>query len=178
VGILAISPVLTAVGLIWSQLDIIDIAHGFTDSGGQTEKRAEDLVEDRQQAAVFLALAGAIALAFSYIIVSLNAMRAGLLSRFMGILGVIVGVLIVIPLLPGVPSIMQIFWLGAVAVLALDRWPGGRGPAWETGRDDPWPTAAERQGAPRPEEDAALEAAEPEPQARRSSRKRKKKKRR
>jgi hypothetical protein len=182
VGILAISPVLTAVGLIWSQLDIIDIAHGFTDSGGQTgkgaEERAEDLVEDREQAAVFLALAGAIALAFSYIIVSLNAMRAGLLSRFMGILGVIVGVLIVIPLLPGVPSIMQIFWLGAVAVLALDRWPGGRGPAWETGRDDPWPTAAERQGAPRPEEDAALEAAEPEPQARRSSRKRKRKKRR
>jgi hypothetical protein len=177
VGILAIAPVLTAVGLVWSQLDIIDIARGFTD-GPRTEARAEDLVEDRKQVPVFLALAGTIALAFAYIVTNLNAMRAGLLSRFMGILGIIVGVLIVIPLLPGVPSIMQVFWLGAVAVLVLDKWPGGRGPAWETGRDDPWPTAAERQGL-EPAEDPESEPAEQQaagPQ--RSSRTRKKKRRR
>jgi hypothetical protein len=182
VGILAIAPVLTAVGLVWSQLDIIDIARDYVDAAPRdlerAERLAEDVVEDRKQVPVFLALAGTIALAFTYVVTNLNAMRAGLLSRFMGILGIIVGVLIVIPLLPGVPSIMQVFWLGAVAVLVLDKWPGGRGPAWETGRDDPWPTAAERQGV-EPAEDAEPEPAEQEAAGRqRSSRKRKKKRRR
>ena len=60
---------------------------------------AKELVEQNQGALGASALfGGTIALvAFAYVIIALNAMRAGLLSRFMGVLGIIVGALIVLP---------------------------------------------------------------------------------
>jgi hypothetical protein len=71
-------------------------------------------------------------------------MRAGVLSKFMGIVGIIVGVLFVIPILGSVP-IVEVFWVGALGLLFLDRWPqGGRGPAWDSGEAIPWPTAQDR----------------------------------
>jgi hypothetical protein len=98
--------------------------------------------------AVNFAVGGAI------VLVSLNAMRAGLLSRFLGILGIILGVLTAIPFFLGGPSIIQFFWLIALGVLFLDRWPGGRGPAWESGEAIPWPSAAERRQAMQPTADS------------------------
>jgi hypothetical protein len=126
---------------------------------GRQEAVAKKLVQDNQGAVGAGALfAGTIALAFAYVIIALNAMRAGLLSRFMGVLGIIVGGLIVLPLLPqGVP-IVQIFWLGALGFLFLGLWPGGRGPAWETGEATPWPVAQARAGLPQ------RGASEPEPE--------------
>jgi hypothetical protein len=58
----------------------------------------------------------------------------------MGIIGIVTGALLVLPLSP--LPVVQIFWLGALAALFLGRWPGGRGPAWETGEAVPWPSAA------------------------------------
>jgi hypothetical protein len=129
---------------------------------GQQEEFGKKLIKDNQSAAVAgIGEAGVIALAFAYVIIALNAMRAGLLSRFMGILGIIVGALIVLPLLPqGVP-IVQIFWLAALGVLFLGFWPGGRGPAWETGEATPWPTPQARAGLP---ERGAGSKSEPEPE--------------
>jgi len=100
----------------------------------------------------------------SIVLVSLNAMRAGLLSKFMGILGIILGVLTAIPFFLGGPSIIQFFWLIALGILFLDRWPGGRGPAWESGEPIPWPSAAEQRqkqaqptaGSEQPAEPAAV----------------------
>ena len=73
---------------------------------------------------------------------ALNAMRVGLLTRFMGVLGIIVGVLFVIPLEGALP-IVKVFWLVALGVLFLGRWPGGMPPAWVTGEAQPWPTQQE-----------------------------------
>ena len=89
-----------------------------------------------------VALAGTLALAFAFVLISLNAMRAGLLTRFMGILGIIVGVLLVLPIGSPVP-IVQWFWLAALGYLLLGRWPGGVPSAWRTGRAEPWPTTQE-----------------------------------
>ena len=86
-------------------------------------------------------------MALSYVLVSMNAMRAGLLSRFMGILGVIVGALLVLPLLPGGGNFLQLFWVVALGFLFLGRWPNGRGPAWDVVEPVPWPTAADVQAA-------------------------------
>ncbi len=109
---------------------------------GDVEQQAEDYIEDELSPALQgIGLGGSIALAFGVIMVSLNAMRAGLLSRFMGILGIFVGVVLVIPL--GV-QILQLFWFAALGALFLNRWPGGRGPAWETGEAIPWPGAAQQ----------------------------------
>ena len=152
---------------------------------GRQEAVAKKLVQDNQGAVGSAALfGGTIALAFAYVIIALNAMRAGLMSRFMGILGIIVGGLIVLPLLPqGVP-IVQIFWLGALGILFLGLWPGGRGPAWETGEATPWPVpqARARLGAPEePEEPEEAEPDEPEEEPEKPhpvSKKRKRKRRR
>jgi hypothetical protein len=90
-------------------------------------------------ALTYILVAGQLALAFGFILTSLNAMRAGLLTRFMGILGIIVGVLFVIPIASPLP-IVQCFWLIALAPLFLGRWPNGTPPAWSTGRAEPWPS--------------------------------------
>jgi hypothetical protein len=71
----------------------------------------------------------------------------------MAILGVIAGVLLVLQLVPLVPIVIQAFWLGAIGALFLGNWPGGRGPAWESGEPDPWPSAAERRGLAPPREE-------------------------
>jgi hypothetical protein len=91
--------------------------------------------------AQFIGLAGQLALAVGYLFVSLNAMRAGLLTRFMGILGVIIGVLVIVPL--GPLPVVQTFWLGALAALFVGFWPSGMPPAWASGRAEPWPSQAE-----------------------------------
>jgi hypothetical protein len=168
-------PLLYALGGLVGVFDRLDVADRFAD-GAFTEKRADDLLDSPSALTIGISLAGTLALALLFVLVSMNAMRAGLLSRFTGILGVIVGALMVLPLVPGGSLVIQIFWLGALAALFLNRWPGGRGPAWESGRAEPWPSAAERRQAvaepPAP--------AEPEPEAapaRRSSRKRRRKRR-
>jgi hypothetical protein len=84
-------------------------------------------------------LAGQLALGFAFVIISLNAMRVGLLTRFMGVLGIIVGVLFVIPIGSPVP-VVQAFWLGALAYLLSGHWPSGVPPAWASGRAEPWPS--------------------------------------
>ena len=148
---------------------------------------ADELLQvNSSGAAVALGLAGSVATAFLFVMLPLRARRAGLMSPFISIIGVIAGVLFVLPLLPGVPVVLQAFWLGALGVLYLGRWPGGRGPAWESGEPDPWPGTAQRggpkddegqQAEPEPEPAALPEGgAEPEPE-RPVSRKRKRKRR-
>jgi hypothetical protein len=112
----------------------------------------------------------------------------GLLSAFMGALGAAAGVLVVLPF-AGISPAIQAFWLGALGALFLGRWPAGRGPAWESGEAEPWPTAAQRRAelqpppepAPGPEQRGEAEPQqEPEPEPvpeRPASRKRRKKNR-
>jgi hypothetical protein len=82
--------------------------------------------------------AGALGLGFAFVLLCLNAMRVGLLTRFMGILGLIVGVTFVLPL--DQQGIIRVFWLAALGVLILRRWPGGAPKAWDTGEAEPWPS--------------------------------------
>ena len=120
---------------------------------------AEDAVRDLQTdtglfiAAGYIDLAANLALGFGLVLVGLNAMRAGLLSRFLGILAIIVGVLTV--LFRGA-GIIEAFWLVAVGAVILNRWPGGRGPAWSTVEAIPWPSAMDAQRARMDEEAEAL----------------------
>ncbi len=90
----------------------------------------------------YLGLAAALALGFAYVMTSLYAMRVGLLTRFMGYIGIFAGVLSVIAA-GGQASLIQAFWLLALAALFLGRWPSGMPPAWGSGRDEPWPTMQE-----------------------------------
>jgi hypothetical protein len=64
-------------------------------------------------------------------------MRVGLLTRFMGILGIIVGVLAVVQL--DVPQLIRALWLVFLGAVLAGR-VRNRPPAWETGRAQPWPS--------------------------------------
>src|SRR5204863_6718194 len=94
----------------------------------------------------YVGLIANLLLGTAFVLIGMHAMRAGLLSRFMGILGVIVGALTAVPILGGAP-VVQLFWLVAMGVLFLDRWPQGRGPAWDAVEEIPWPTAQDRRDA-------------------------------
>ena len=85
---------------------------------------------------------GLLVFAIAYVLVGLNAMRVGLLTRFMGILGIIVGVSLILPVLQGL-VLLNTFWLFALGALYLGRWPSGMPPAWESGQAEPWPSAAQ-----------------------------------
>jgi hypothetical protein len=109
--------------------------------------QAKDKLQSGSVATVaYVGLVSNLLLGTALVLISMHAMRAGLLSRFMGILGVIVGALTAIPLLGGAP-VVQLFWLVAVGILFLDRWPQGRGPAWEAVEEIPWPSAQDRRDA-------------------------------
>jgi hypothetical protein len=82
---------------------------------------------------------GVLLSAMAVVLVSLNAMRVGLLTRFMGFLGIFAGVLVIFPLVP-IP-IVEGFWLVALGLLFAGQWPNGVPPAWRSGRSEPWPSS-------------------------------------
>jgi hypothetical protein len=213
-----LGPVANAVAAVLLAFAVLDLASQLTDLNltdeatnraaglaglAGNEAVAEDAIRDLQTdsglfiAAGYIDLAANLALGFGLVLVGLNAMRAGLLSRFLGILAIIVGVLTV--LFRGA-GIIEAFWLIAVGFLFLDRWPNGRGPAWDEVEAIPWPSAVEQRAAleaqredheepdiegtyvdsdEEPDElEDEDEDAEPAPTAQPASRKRKKKKRR
>jgi hypothetical protein len=156
--LILIGPVFYAFSQVIGAIDRADVAQTFVDKSSQVgacpaivgqagDDCANDLLRDEVNPVfVGLSLAGSVATAFLFVMLPLRARRAGLMSQFMAILGVVAGALMVLKLMPLVPEIIQAFWLGAVGSLYLGNWPGGRGPAWETGQADPWPTAAQRRG--------------------------------
>jgi hypothetical protein len=141
----AVGAVVLAGTTVAGVIGLLDVSSEFL-GGPRTEPRAVEMLRGGQRSVLAQVDLGArIAFGLAIILAATSAMRAGLLSRFMGILGVVVGVLL------GVTGLSQaflfFFWSGAVALILLDRWPGGRGPAWESGEAIPWPTAAEQRAA-------------------------------
>jgi hypothetical protein len=165
------APILYAIATVWGALDAIDIGDEFAGGSPIRGQAGEDRARDLGGSSgllVGLSTAGTVGMAFLFVMLPLRARRVGLLTPFMGILGVIAGALIVFRgQLPGLATVLQAFWLGALGMLLLGRWPGGRGPAWASGRAEPWPTAAQRRGAapmPGEEEEPALDPTPPEPE--------------
>jgi hypothetical protein len=161
-------------------------ANQFVTTGSQTYTEANRLTSST--ILVVLQLVGQLAallLTASYVMVSLNAMRVGLLTRFMGYLGVFAGVLVLLQVTQ-VP-VVQAYWLAALGVLMSGRWPRGTPHAWESGRAEPWPSTRElreqrmraagappARGRPKPAREPVVAAA---PAGARTSAKRKRKRR-
>jgi hypothetical protein len=138
--IVLIGAPLTAIGIIGYIAAYGVQANHFT--GVQTYPQANHLLSSPLLAAFqVMDYAGELALAVSFVLVSLQAMRAGLLTRFMGYLGIIAGILVLFVITP-VP-IVQAYWLVALGVLFAGRWPSGMPPAWQTGRVERWPSSQE-----------------------------------
>jgi hypothetical protein len=100
-------------------------------------------------AAIGFGLGGRLGLAVALLYSCLFAMRAGLLTRFWGSLGMALGVA---ALLLRVEFTM--IWFIYFGLLLVGRLPGGRPPAWAAGTAIPWPTPGEKAAA-------SLEGSEP-----------------
>ena len=141
-------PILLAVFLPAFEISLILGAHSYLSHSA------------RDAAAITAATAGGIRVAFqliltlgtlgvagAFIMISLRAMRVGLLTRMMGIVGIIGGVLFLIPLTP--LPVVQALWLVFVGAMLLGF--GGRPlpEAWAAGEARPWPPRQSAR-APRP----------------------------
>jgi hypothetical protein len=115
----------------------------FADASERTAGAARDITASAPIGIGFLLDSlGTFALAVAVVIVCLNAMRVGLLTRFFGVLGIIIGVLPIFSMVGGYqldqPGIIRAFWMVAVGLLIAGRIK--QPPAWQTGRAEPWPT--------------------------------------
>jgi hypothetical protein len=139
--------VLAAVGGVAYSAVIAIKVHQFVTHGSQTYDEANHLTSTGLLLALqLIAQAAALMLALSFVLVSLNAMRVGLLTRFMGYLGIFAGVLVLFQITQ-IP-VVQAYWLVALVALLLGRWPSGNPPSWRTGKAEPWPSS-QRQRAQR-----------------------------
>jgi hypothetical protein len=131
--------------------------------GPRTVDDARDVISSATITLALLAYVGQFVVAAGTLLVSLNAMRAGLLTRFLGILGVVAGVVSVFPQLMPVP-LVQVFWLVALGLMLIGR--TALPPAWRTGNAEPWPSAkaaAERRRVAEERRQGIVPEPEPEP---------------
>lgn len=122
-------------------------------AGTEIEEYAEDTLADQGagNAYAIMSLIGIFLLALMSFYSSLHAMRTGLLTRFIGILGMSFGVA---SILFGFPMLILLF--GIFSLLIGGWWFGERPEAWAAGRAIPWPDPrAESLVAPPSEEPAS-----------------------
>jgi hypothetical protein len=135
-----------ALAAIVLQIAVMIGASDFASSADHSTKAAHDALRGGVVvAASGVGFIGSLSLAAAFVLIALGAMRVGLLTRFLGVLGAIVGALILLGPLSGSPTfIVQAFWLAMVGVLLFGRWPGAGVPAaWTDGEARPWPTQQE-----------------------------------
>jgi hypothetical protein len=136
--------ILAAVGGVAYAVIISIKSHDFVAQGNQTYLQADKLVSTAAVAVLqYAGLIGSLLLAMAFVLVCMNAMRVGLLTRFLGYLGMVAAAASLF-LIGSAPALLvEVFWLMAVAYLLAGRWPSGDPPSWKTGVAEPWPSAAE-----------------------------------
>jgi hypothetical protein len=169
IGIVVVGPIFLAIAIILQAFAYDAIATDFVvtdgsacsgpdfESEGEIDTCVEDLIAGDSFYSVSggLTLAGSLALVFGMIYTSLNAMRVGLLTRFLGTLGMAVGVA---SLFFG--PLFVVLYMIALGFLYLGITPGGKPPAWDAGEAVPWPSPGQQranQAEPEPVEGRADE---------------------
>ncbi len=151
IGIVVAGPLFLAAALVIQSIALDSISSDFVASDGAAcpdtesvddqDQCVEDLIADDSLATVSsgLQLAGSLGLVVGVVYTSLYAMRVGLLTRFLGTLGMAVGVA---SLLFG--PVFLILYAVALGFLFLGLVPGGKPPAWDAGEAIPWPAPGEK----------------------------------
>jgi len=105
---------------------------------GPPDALATKITDDNSvlQTSQGLLLPAVLGLIVMMIYVPLQSLRAGLLTRFLGSMGIALGASMILILPIAVIAILA--WTGFLGLLFVGRVPGGRPPAWETGEAIPW----------------------------------------
>jgi hypothetical protein len=163
VGFAFLGPILLAAQGFLGYLGQAAVASDFVaeyTAGGDIYTLLDDLTEDSTltTAAGGLGFTAIIGVGVAMVYYPLQAMRAGLLTRFFATLGMALGgatVLLLGQIL--VPDTLWFLWLG---LLFIGRTPRGRPPAWDAGEALPWPKPGEEQPEPSGDEVVEGDAAE------------------
>lgn len=147
IGFVFIGPLLLAIQVIFVWVGQTQVASDFVTQaavGGDIYNLLDDLVEDSTvfTIAASLLFPAVLGLLVAMIYVPLQAMRAGLLSRFFATLGMALGAATLF-ILPAISLLALVLWVGWLGLLILDRTPRGRPPAWAAGEAIPWPKPGE-----------------------------------
>lgn len=151
-----IGPVLLAAQGIVAVLARQGIASDFVaqaGAGGDVYTLLGDLIDESAAhgMAVSMLFPAILGMLIAMVYISLQAMRVGLLTRFVATLGMALGAsLILVPF--GMALLLIALWFLWLGFLYLDRTPRPRPPAWAAGAAIPWPRPGKE--APEPEEEA------------------------
>jgi hypothetical protein len=123
-------------------------AHKFAMGKDFSSKAVERALLTSGSVGIVLTLLGllaALALTVGMIAVMVGSLRAGLLPRWLSMLGILAGLLF-LPLFGSslIPTLIPTFWLAATGFLLWERLPSGDPPAWAAGEARPWLTQSRR----------------------------------
>jgi len=135
--------------------------HKFAVGGDHTNSAVERALTTGTATALvdYLALIAGLVLAVGMIGLMINALRTGLLVRWLAFLGMFTGILIVLPIGGAELQIVPAFWMVMMGILYAGKWPNGEPPAWAAGAAVPWPSRAQVAGGGRGRQPAAAAAA-------------------
>lgn len=121
------------------------VAHNFA-TGHDYSIHAFERATTGSSANVIVGIVGPIAglaLIVGMISVMINAVRVGLIPRWMSFVGSFAAILLVLPLGGAELQVVPAFWIVMMGILFLGRWPKGDPPAWAAGEARPWPSQAQ-----------------------------------
>lgn len=119
------------------------VGHNFTNHAvdqALTNGTANSVVD-------YVDLLAGLALAAGIIATMINVLRVGLFPRWMGILGMLTGLLIFLPIGGAELQVVPAFWMVMIGVLFIGKWPNGEPPAWAAGEARPWPSGGSMRGS-------------------------------
>ena len=127
--------------------------HNFTAGHNFTAHSVEQTLTNgaANQLVDYLALLAGLALAAGMISTMINALRVGLIPRWMMILGIFTGLLIFLPIGGAELQVVPAGWMVMMGILYFGKWPNGEPAAWAAGEARPWPSPASMRAARRGE---------------------------
>ena len=138
------APLLIAIFFPIYEISLIVGAHNYLSGSAHTASAITAATGGGLRTALFLLLTlGTLSIAAAFVLISLRSMRVGLLTKMMGGVGIVGGVLFVIPLTP--LPVVQALWLIFVGSMLLEWGSRPLPEAWSVAEARPWPAPPPRQ---------------------------------
>jgi hypothetical protein len=141
-GLILVGGVTVAVLNVITQIFLAIKTHDFA-TGHDFSNHAVEAVSHNGAfvAMAYLTPLAGICLTAGIIMTMLGSVRVGLLPRWVGMVGGVAAVLLLLP--TETLDVIVAFWMVAMGILLMGRWPNGDPPAWASGEARPWPSQAE-----------------------------------
>jgi hypothetical protein len=140
-----------------SDLDNDDVDNDTDSDGSPGDALARHLLENSTgvQVAQGLLFPAVLGMVVAMVYTPLQAVRAGLLTRFFGTLGMALGASLILILPAALLGIL--LWSGYLGLVFIGKVPGGRPPAWDAGEAIPWLKPGEEPSSAPPRSGEAIE---------------------